>query len=186
MKATRIHYKTKNQIFNDFICLVAAALEAFEITGWEIRQLRQIFKINHLKPVVFISILSANQLGRQYTKKQHTGNEISRINSTKQEIKIRFSATRRGLETDTLETFDGVDILKTIKEFMQSDEGIQFLSNLGYAQYRAETVSEMNFTNDSDNFQFLPYFDCTFLYTDSWKTNINKVSKFNHTGIYRI
>jgi len=166
--------------------LAVAALEVFEIKGWEIRQLRQIFKINHLKPVVFISILSANQLGRQYTKKQQTNNEIFRINSTKQEIKIRFSATRRGLETDTLETLDGTDILKTIKEFMQSEEGIQFLSNLGYAQYRAETVSEMDFTNDSDNFQFLPYFDCTFLYTDSWQTNINKVSKVNYTGIYGI
>ena len=79
MKATRINYKTKNQIFNDFISLVTAALEAFEITGWEIRQLRQIFKINHLKPVIFISILNANQWGRQYTKKQQADNEISRI-----------------------------------------------------------------------------------------------------------
>lgn len=186
MKAAQIRYKTKNQIFSDFIPLILASLEAFSITGWEIRQLKEIFKINHLKPIIFISILSANQNGRQYTKKQKTKNGINRLNSTKQEVKIRFSATRKGLISDTIETFDGVDILKLVKEFMQSEEGIKFLSNLGYAQYRAENISDMDFTNDSDNFQFLPYFDCTFLYTDSWQTDIDKISKFKNVGIYRV
>lgn len=186
MKATQTSYKTKNQIFGDFISLISASLETFGVTGWEIRQLKEVFKINHLKPIIFVSLLSTNQNGRQYIKKQKTEDGINCLNSTKQEVKIRFSATRKGLISDTVETFDGVDVLKLIKEFMQSEEGINFLSHLGYAQYRAENISDMDFINDSDNFQFLPYFDCTFLYTDSWKTDIDKISKFKNIGIYRV
>lgn len=186
MKATQIQYKTKNQLFNDFISLVKAAFKSFSIEGWEVRQLRQTFKINHLKPIVFISVISGHQLGQQYYLKTKIDNQITREAHNKQEVTIRFSATRLELPNDTLETYNGTDILKVIRAYMQSPEGIKFLASLGFAQYKAQNINEMNFTNDSDDFQFLPHFECTFLYTDIWGTTIPEITKVKEKGIYHI
>lgn len=185
MQVTQIDIKTRNQIFNDFITLAKEALSVFGVSNWEVRQLRQIFKVNVLKPSVFISVISTKQWGQQYTKKQKTNGTINKTKNTKQEVKIRFSATRRELETDTLATYSGTDILKLIKEYTESEEGIQFLAKLGYAQYKAEDVSEQDFMNDDDNFQFLPYFDCVFLHTNSWTSTIPEISKF-HGNTYPV
>lgn len=182
----QMNYKTKNQIFSDFISLCKAAVELFGIDNWEIRQLEQVFKINVLKPSVYISVINADQLGRQYVSKKKSSKNIEVTNSSKQEIKIRFSASRREHQSDTAETYNGSDVLKLIRGFMQSENGIKFLANMGYAQYRAEAVSEQNFMNDSENFQFLPYFDCTFLYTDSFKNEVEEIKKVKQTGIYKI
>lgn len=188
MEATQISFKTKNQLFNDFISLVKSAFESFSIEGWEVRQLRQTFKINHLKPIVFISVISGHQLGQQYYSKTKTDNQITRQAHNKQEVTIRFSATRLEGLNDDLSTYNSTDILKVIRAYMQSPEGIQFLASLGYAQYKAQNINEMNFTNDSDNFQFLPHFDCTFLYTDKWRSTIPEITKIRekHHGIHHI
>lgn len=186
MKATQIKYKTKNQLFNEFISLVKSAFESFSIEGWEVRQLRQTFKINHLKPIVFVSVISGHQLGQQYYLKTKTDNHITRQAYNKQEVTIRFLATRLELPGDTLETYNGTDILKVIRAYIQSPEGIKFLASLGFAQYKAQNINEMNFTNDSDDFQFLPHFECTFLYTDSWGTTIPEITKVKEKGIYHI
>lgn len=188
MEATQIQFKTKNQIFNDFIGLVKTAFDNFSISGWEIRQLKQIYKVNQLKPTVFISVINGNQNGRQYYKKEKTDGIINRQASSKQEVKIRFAATRRELNNDNLDTYNGSDVLKVIRAYMQSPEGIQYLAGLGYAQYRAENINEMDFVNDSDNFQFLPQFDCTFLYTDKWNTTIPEITivKEKTHGIHHI
>lgn len=186
MEATQISFKTKNQIFNDFITLVNEALTSFNIAGWEIRQLRQIFKINHLKPIIFVSIISAHQLGQQYYSKKKNDNQINREGHNKQEVTMRFSTTRLEQLKDELSTYNSTDVLKVIRSYMQSPEGIRFLASLGYAQYKAQNINEMNFTNDSDNFQFLPHFDCTFIYTDKWESSIPKISKIRKKGIYHI
>lgn len=188
MEATQISFKTKNQLFNDFITLVNEALTGFNITSWEIRQLRQVFKINHLKAIIFISIISAHQPGQQYYSKKKIDNQIERKAHNKQEVTIRFSATRLEGLNDDLSTYNSTDILKVIRAYMQSPEGIQFLASLGYAQYKAQNINEMNFTNDSDNFQFLPHFDCTFLYTDKWRSTIPEITKIRekHHGIHHI
>lgn len=188
MKTVQIRFKTKNQIFNDFIGLTKTALDSFSIFNWEVRQLKQVYKVNHLKPTVFISIINKNQNGRQYYKKEKTASIITRKANSKQEVKIRFLATRRELDNDTLETYNASDVLEVIRSFMQSPEGIKYLAELGYAQYRAESINEMDFTNDSDNFQFLPQFDCTFLYTDKWSTAIPEITKVKEKihGIYHI
>jgi hypothetical protein len=186
MKATQTQFKTRNQIFNDFITVAENALEAFGIKDWEVRQLMQVFKINILKPSVFISIVSINQRGQQYARNKLSDDICTKINSSKQEVKIRFSATRKELASDILQTYGGTDIVKIIKSYIQSDDGIQFLASLGYAQYRASEVSDQNFMNDSENFQFLPFFDCVFVYTESFTNEINKISKIKDKGIHNI
>ena len=184
--AEQTQFKTRNQVFNDFITISKSALETFNITGWEVRQLMQVFKVNILKPTVFISVLSTDQLGRQYNSKALYESQIKKTNSVKQEVNIRFSATRRELISDILGTYNGADIVKVIKNYIQSSEGIKQLASMGYAQYRSGEITDQNFLNDDENFQFLPYFDCTFLYTDSFTTNVNRISNIKEKGIYKI
>lgn len=186
MKAKLVSYKTKNQIFNDFISLVKQMLQAFDIDSWQVRQLEQVFKVNVLKPSIYISVINYPQRGSQYRKKERRGDVVIKQNLTKQEVKIRFSASRIELPTDKPDTFNSCDILELIKDFMQSSEGIKFLANLGYAQYRATEVSNRQFMDDEDNFQFLPYFDCTFVYTNSWSTEVPLLDKVIEKGIYRV
>lgn len=184
--AEQTQFKTRNQVFNDFITISKSALETFNITGWEVRQLMQVFKVNILKPTVFISVLSTDQLGRQYNSKALYEGQINKTNLAKQEVNIRFSATRREVISDILGTYNGADIVKVIKNYIQSSEGIKQLASMGYAQYRSGEITDQNFLNDDENFQFLPYFDCTFLYTDSFTTNVNKISNIKEKGIYRV
>ena len=186
MMPKMIKFKTRNRIFNDFITVSASALEAFDIKGWDVRQLMQGFKLNPLKPSVFVSLLSTNQQGRSYCKKMIQDGQFVRTNFIKLEVNIRFSATRRELESDILGTYNGADIVKVIKNYIQSYEGINQLSALGYAQYRSGEITDQNILNDDENFQFLPYFDCTFLYTDSFTTNVNRISDIKEKGIYKV
>lgn len=186
MSSQITRYKTKNQIFRDFISLCKEALTTFSIKDWEVRQLRQVFKINVLKPSVYISINTQHQYGTQGRRKRKGENGGETINHTKQEVTIRFSASRRELATDSVETYSGVDILEFVKTFMQSEQGIKFLKGLGYAQYRAGDISPQEFMNDSDNFQFLPYFDCTFLYSNEWQNTVEPLTQIREKNIYKI
>lgn len=186
MKATLTSYKTENQIYADFISLIQEAFNAFGIKGWHIRQLNQVFKVNILKPTVFITLTGTSQRGRQYQTKTKKQDNILKSYFTKQEVKLRFSSTHRERADDTVNTINSNDILKIIREYMQSEEGILFLANKGYAQYTATQISDQQFSNDEDNFQFLPYFDCTFIYTDSWRTEVGRITKVREKGIYKI
>lgn len=185
MTATQNSYKTENQIIADCISLANTALEYFNVADWKVRQLSQIFKVDVLDPTIFVSIITHNQLGRQYIKRAQADGVITRSNYSKQEVKIRFSAVHRNLATDMVETYNSTDILKTLRAYMQSPEGIETLKDLGYVQYRADTISEQSYTNDSDNFEMLPYFDTTLLYTDVWSSEIHKIDKVQ-LEIYKI
>ena len=177
--ATILSLKTKNQIYKDFKSLVEAALTEFSINNWEVKKLHQIIKTEDLKPCVYIQILRKNQKGSQYRDNlkitDKTGDIYYKKYSVKQEVQIRFSATRREQISDTTATYNGVDILEIIKNYLQSDDGITLLAIKDYAQYRAGTVQEQTFTNDDENIQLMPYFDCEFLYTDEWQRPINKL-----------
>jgi len=95
----------------------------------------------------------------------------------KEEIQIRFSATRREIIQDTVETLNGTDVLEHILNYFQSLDGINMLKTNGYAQFRATAVNEQSFANDSENIQLMPYFDCNYIYTDIWQNEIQKVDK---------
>ena len=185
MTATILQYKTENQIYADFTNAANTALSEFGIQGWMVRQLKQAFKYVCLKPSVFVSVLSNNQLGRQYRVRSKSQTGVSRQNRAKKEFRIRFSAARRPLAGDTTATYNSLDVLEFIRAYLQSEAGIEFLSGLGYAQYRADEIRQQDFINDSDDFEFLPYFDCIYLYTDNWAEEVGTISKF--TGnIYKV
>lgn len=175
--ATILNLKTKNQIYADFKSFVEAALTEFSITNWEVKKLHQVIKTEDLRFCIYIQVLRKNQKGTQYRKNSSENNIYYKDYSAKQEVQIRFSATRRERLSDTVETYNGIDVLEIVKNYLQSDDGIVMLANKGYAQYRASNVQEQSFTNDDENIQLMPYFDCEYLYTDSWQKQITKLDK---------
>ena len=168
--------KTENNIYADFKSFIEDSLNAFDITGWEVKQLYQTIKTEDLTPCVYISILNNKQYGALYRQNKHEDSKYIKKYSNKQEVSIRFQATRRKKLTDTTDTLNGVDVLKFIKKYFQSLDGIKLLSKSGYAQYRGTDIREQSFTNDDENIQLMPYFDCDYLYTDTFKQKINIIS----------
>lgn len=166
-------YKTQNQVYKDFKTFIETALAAFQITDWQVKKLHQTIKTEDLKPAVYMQILHKNQAGAQY---RSTGQYIKTY-SSRQEIQLRFSASRRFLLEDTAETINALDVLSKIKAYFQSLDGIQMFAAENYAQYRASNIQEQSFTNDDENIQLMPYFDCEYLYTDTWQTPARRIDK---------
>lgn len=179
MSATINLYKTENQILQDFILLANNALAFFSIQGWQVRQLRQVLKVNVLPPTIFVSIITNKQTGAQYSSSTKINNVITETKSAKQEVKIRFSAANKRKITDDTSTFYGVDVLKLISYYLQSQTGINDLKNLGYAQYRNGLITNQDFLDDSENFKFMPFFENEYLYTNQWSSPINQINEFN-------
>lgn len=143
-----------------------------------------------MEPFILISLTNKKQLGSQYRSlsKQEKYNitKYYREYNAKQEVTMRFYSTRRGSNYETVETLDCIDVLEILKNYLQSYEGIDALFKMGYAQYRATDIKQQNFENDDENVQFLPFFECTFLYTDNWQAQINKISKVIEKDKYTI
>lgn len=177
--ATLNSFKTENQIYKDFKSCVEAALLHFGITGWEVKKLNQVIKTEDLKPAVFIQLLAKKQVGAQWRKNVKTAiqnvDKFSKSYFARKEITIRFSATRRPLITDTADTYNGIDILTLIRSYFLSLNGINTFAAANYAQYRATDIQTQSFSNDDENIQLMPYFDCDYIYTDDFADTINKI-----------
>lgn len=179
--------KTKNQIYADFRTLVNNALTTFNITGWDVKRFYQTEKTMDLKPCVLLYIFNKKQASTQSNQNIIVNDKLYKRHQTKKEVSIRFYATMRNTTAETTATNDSIDILDRIKEYLQTDSGRKALTTIGgYAQYRASDIKQQNFENDEDNVQMLPFFECTFLYTDSWQETVNYISKVKFNGIYKI
>lgn len=185
MSGTLINYKTENGIFKDFVAIVNEAFKYFNIQGWQVRQLHQILNVNVLKPTIFLSIITNPQAGAQYRENKKINGQIVEIYNTKQEVKIRFSATRKRSIKDDENTFNGIDILDLILKYLQSSKGIELLKNFKYAQYRASNLTNQNFIDDSENIELMPFFECEYLYTNNWSTEVSIITKFSD-GIHKV
>ena len=179
MTGTLINYKTENGIFKDFVAIVNAAFKYFNIQGWHVRQLHQILNVNVLKPTIFLSVITNPQAGAQYRESKKINGQIVETHNTKQEVKIRFSAARKRSIKDDENTFNGIDVLDLILKYLQSPKGIELLKTFKYAQYRASDLTNQNFLDDSENIELMPFFECEYLYTNSWSDTIPEIDKFS-------
>ena len=65
--------------------------------------------------------------------------------------------------TDTVETLNSADVLEYIKTYMLNPNTIQDLRALGYIIYQPSNIQSPDFFDDSDNFEFMPFFNVTFI-----------------------
>ena len=168
---------SENQIYVDFKSFVETALNEFDIENWEVKQLYQTIKTEDLKPCVYITIIDNSNYGAEKRKNTKNNSKYYKNYSRYQIVKIRFQATRRKQIKDDTDTLNGIDVLKRINGYLQSLNGIKLLDKNGYSQFKGSGVQNQSFSNDDENIQLMPYFDCEFVYTDEFNLKLNIINK---------
>lgn len=155
--------KPKNQIYSDIIGFIAAALSNFNIESWQIMQLEQPVKITELKPTIYVSIPNRNRIGWQGRKYPKINDELKIQEKLINQFDCQISAVRTRKLTDTKETLNSVDVLELIKAHFLNPNTIVNFRKAGYRIFQPTTIQNQNFIDDSDNFEFMPFFNVSFI-----------------------
>ena len=159
--------KSENQIYADIISFINSSLSALEISGWQVMQLKQPIKITEIEPTIYITATTKSRRGWQYRHYKDTLNGFKRTDGFKEQIDVQFSALRRRELDDTIDTINSADILEYLKTYMLNPYAIQDLRAKGYLIYQPSEVQTPDFFDDSDNFEFMPFFSVTFILDQS-------------------
>lgn len=159
--------KSENQIYADIIGFINAALSALDIQGWQVLQLKQPIKLTEIIPTIYVTATTKSRRGWQYRHYKDIENEYKRTDGFKEQVDVQFSALRRRELDDTAETLNSADVLEYLKTYMLNPYAIQDLRALGYLIYQPSEVQTPDFFDDSDNFEFMPFFSVTFILDQS-------------------
>jgi len=159
--------KTENQVYKDIISFINSALSALEITGWQVMQLKQPIKLTEIKPTIYVTCTNKNRRGWQKRTYPFEDEKLYLKDTFIQEIDVQISALRRRGISDTENTQNSADILECIKTYMLNLYSIQNLRALGYTIYQPSNIQSPDFFDDSDNFEFMPFFNVTFILNQS-------------------
>lgn len=170
--------KTENQIYSDVITFIKEALENFQIDGWKVLKLSQPLKYTTLNNFIFVSLLNSSQRGTQFSRTKLENGELVVKEVYKEEFVFQVGAIRRELETDTVETLSGKDILKLITSWLVSANGLKRVKNANYSIYNPSDIRLTKAKSDSDNSLIYPTFNITFITEQSWDTPVEAVSEY--------
>ena len=159
--------KSENQIYADIIGFVNSSLTALEITGWKVLQLKQPVKLTEIEPTIYVTATTKSRRGWQYRRYNDTTSGYKRTDAFKEQIDVQFSALRRRELEDTTDTLNSADVLEYLKTYMLNPYSIQDLHSKGYLIYQPSEVQTPDFFDDSDNFEFMPFFSVTFILNQS-------------------
>lgn len=168
--------KSENQIYTDLIGIVNKALTDLKqwfpnstFSEWQVLQLNQPVKLTEIKPTIWVSATTRNRRGWQHRKYDGYGEQeqFKQTQKFKQEITVQFSALRERLLTDDVSVLNSTDVLVYLKTYLLKPETIKSLKILGYSIYQPSEIQTPTIQNDSDNFEFMPFFSTTFIYEQS-------------------
>lgn len=160
--------RTENQIYADIIGFVNQFLIDRNIQGWQVLQLNQPVKLTEINPTIWVSVTNRTQRGWQYRKYKgfKQSENFTQTQKFKQEKLVQFSALRERLTGDTVNTINSTDILINLKSYLLST-GLSLIKSKGYSIYQPLEIQTPSFQNDSDNFEFMPFFQVTFILEQS-------------------
>ena len=173
--------KSENQIYADIIGFTNGALTALEITGWQVLQLYQPLNLVELEPTIYVTCSTKSRRGwqhRNYIKEQ---NQYKHKEEFKEEVTVQFSALRRRELDDTVNTLNSSDVLEYLKTYMLKPDSLKILRQLGYLIYQPSEVQRPDFFDDSDNFEFMPFFSVTFVLDQSLISPQNVINSVTYT-----
>lgn len=179
--------KAENTIYKDIIGFVNNSLTILSewfpgsnFSEWQVMQLNQPVKLTEIKPTIWISCTNKNRRGWQYRKYTGFGEQedFKQQQKFKQEILVQFSALRSRLLTDTDITLNSSDVLEYLKSYMLNPLTIQTLRSKGYTFYQPSEIQKPDFYNDSDNFEFMPFFQVTFIVEQSLERPQNVIDEY--------
>ena len=177
--------KTENQIYSDIIQFINTALNDLSITGWQVLQLKQPIKLTEIAPTIYVTCTTKRRHGWQMRKYPFVDNELKHKQDFITEIDVQISALRRRQTDDTTETMNGADVLEHIKAYMLNIYEIKSLRALGYSIYQPSEIQTPDFFDDSDNFEFMPFFSVVFILNNSLispQASIDRVT-YKITGV---
>lgn len=155
--------KSGNQIYTDIISFINNSLATLGIQGWQVLQLKQPVKLTDIEPTIYVTCTNKNRRGWQQRIYPITNQELKIREGFVQEIDVQISALKRRELTDTVDTLNSADILEYIKTYMLNPYSLQDLRALGYTIYQPSNIQSPDFFDDSDNFEFMPFFNVTFI-----------------------
>lgn len=159
--------KNENQIYSDIIGFIKKSLNELDIKGWQVLQLKQPVKLTEIKPTIYVTFANKNRRGWQQRSYPKVSQDLKIREGFIQEIDVQISALRRRELTDTLDTLNSADVLEYIKTYMLNIYSLQDLRTLGYIIYQPSNIQSPDFFDDSDNFEFMPFFNVTFILNQS-------------------
>ena len=159
--------KTENQVYADIIGFINSSLTALDITGWQVMQLKQPVKLTEIKPTIYVTCKNKNRRGWQQRLYPKTAQGLKLQEGFIQEIDVQISALKRRELFDTVDTLNSADVLEYIKTYMLNLYSLQDLRNKGYTIYQPSNIQSPDFFDDSDNFEFMPFFNVTFILKQS-------------------
>lgn len=159
--------KSENQIYADIIGFINSSLKELNITGWQVLQLKQPVKLTEIKSTIYVTFTTKNRRGWQQRIYPVAQQELKIKEGFIQEIDVQISALRRRELTDTVDTLNSADVLEYIKTYMLNLYALQDLRALGYTIYQPSNIQSPDFFDDSDNFEFMPFFNVTFILNQS-------------------
>ena len=155
--------KTENQIYSDIIGFINQALSDLQISNWQVMQLKQPVKLTEIKPTIYITIANKNRLGWQSRYYPIINDDLKIKEKFKVELDCQISALRRRNLSDTVNTIGSTDILENLKAYLLNPNNIVKLRQLGYLIFRPSSIQSPDFIDDSDNFEFMPFFNVSFI-----------------------
>jgi hypothetical protein len=173
--------KTDNQLITDIVGFTNSFLNDFNITGWQVLQLYQPVKLTTIEPTIYITITNKKRNGWQARYYPIIDNNLNIEDKYIQEYDVQFSAVRTREITDTKTTISSADILELLKTYMLNPNTLLDLKGLGYLIYQPTDIQKQDFTNDSDNFDLMPFFNVTFIYNQSLISSQAAISEYKQT-----
>lgn len=173
--------KPENQIYADIIGFINSALTALDISGWQVLQLKQPIKLAEIEPTIYVTATIKSRRGWQYRHYSETISGYKRTDEFKEQVNVQFSALRRRKLTDTTDTIGSSDVLEYLKTYMLNPYAIQDLKAKGYLIYQPSEVQTPDFFDDSDNFEFMPFFSVTFILDQSLISPQSKIDSIQTT-----
>lgn len=170
--------KGENQIYADIVGFLNSSLETLNITGWQVLQLKQPVKLTEISPTIYVTCTLKRRRGWQYRDYKIIDAELKNTQYFKQEVDVQISALRMRKLEDTVDTLNSSDILELLKTYMLNPYTLQDLRALGYRIYQPSEIQSPDFINDSDNFEFMPFFNVTFILNQSLSSPQTSIDEY--------
>ncbi len=170
--------KSENQIYADIVGFVNKSLSALNISGWQVLQLKQPVKLTDITPTIYVTSTLKRRRGWQYRDYKIIDAELKNTQNFIQEIDVQISALKRREIDDTVDTLNSSDILEYLKTYMLNSYSLQDLRALGYRIYQPSEIQSPDFVDDSDNFEFMPFFTVTFILNQSLSSPQTSIDEY--------
>lgn len=152
--------KTENQIWADLNTILMLGISYWEIEGWEIARSYQPTKGNVVQPTLLLQLMSSRPVGTAERTLHNLDNELIRRSKLWEEWVFRISALKNRTPGKPEET-TALDILGSLRDWLNSLEGAEAVRNLGYNSILVNVSPVPEFLTDSEVFEVAPYMELT-------------------------